>query len=276
MVRSTTTTRSPPRHPCEQGKNLIRRRPQRPARVAALACAALLVVLLPAVSIAREYLQLFVTEPYLELHTGPGRGYPVFHVVPRDESVDVLFRRTDWFKVRTEHGVEGWASQADMLKTVLADGSPFKFELGDQLGFSSHRFELGVFAGEYGGANLLSAYWSVSLNPQMAVEAAAGQFLGRFSNGETGDLGFAHVLSPDTRWSPFLTLGVGVVHIEPKATLVAPANRTEQTAYVGGGIRYYLTRRFFMRAEYKAHFIFTKRNANEEADEWKLGFGFFY
>ena len=276
MARSTTTTRSPPRHPCEQGKDLIRRRPQRPARAAALACAALLAVLLPAVGAAREYLQLFVAEPYLELHTGPGRGYPVFHAVPRDASVDVLFRRTDWFKVRTERGVEGWASQADMLKTVLADGSPFKFEVGNQAGFSSHRFELGVFAGEYGGANLLSAYWSVSLNPQMAVEAAAGQFLGRFSNGETGDLGFAHVISPDTRWSPFLTLGVGVVHIEPKATLVAPANRTEQTAYVGGGIRYYLTRRFFMRAEYKAHFIFTKRNANEEADEWKLGFGFFY
>ena len=275
MARSITTTRSPPRHPCEQGKDLIRR-PQRPARAAALACAALLAVLLPAVSAAREYLQLFVNEPYLELHTGPGRGYPVFHVVPRDQSVDVLFRRTDWFKVRTEHGVEGWASQADMLKTVLADGSPFKFEVGDQAGFSSHRFETGVFAGAYGGANLISAYWSVSLNPQMAVEAAAGQFLGRFSNGVTGDLGFAHVISPDSRWSPFLTLGVGVVHIEPKATLVAPANRTEQTAYVGGGIRYYLTRRFFMRAEYKAHFIFTKRNANEEADEWKLGFGFFY
>ena len=61
----------------------------------------------PAVSAAREYLQLFVTEPYLELHTGPGRGYPVFNVVPRDASVDVLFRRTDWFKVRTERGVEG-------------------------------------------------------------------------------------------------------------------------------------------------------------------------
>jgi hypothetical protein len=241
-----------------------------------LALAALLAVLGPAVSAAREYLQLFVAEPYLELHTGPGRGYPVFHAVPRDESVDVLFRRTDWFKVRTERGVEGWASQADMLKTVLADGSPFKFELGDLAGFSSHRYELGVFAGAYGGANLISAYWSVSLNPQMAVEAAAGQFLGRFSNGETGDLGFAHVISPDTRWSPLLLLGVGIVHTEPKATLVTPENRTEQTAYVGGGIRYYLTRRFFMRAEYKAHYIFTKRNQNEEADEWKLGFAFFF
>ena len=243
----------------------------------ALAGAVLLAwVLLPAVSAAREYLQLFVTEPYLELHTGPGRGYPVFHVVPRDESVDVLFRRTDWFKVRTERGVEGWASQSDMQKTVLADGAPFRFELGDLAGFTDHRFELGIFGGAYGGANLISAYWSWSLNRQLALEAAGGQFLGRFSNGEIGDIGFAHVLVPEWRWSPFLMIGTGIVHTEPKGTLVTPTNRTEQSAYVGGGLRYYLTRRFFLRGEYKAHYIFTRRNQNEEADEWKMGFAFFF
>lgn len=231
---------------------------------------------MPAVSGARAYLQLFVTQPYLELHTGPGRGYPVFHVVPRDESVDVLFRRTDWFKVRTEHGVEGWASQQDMQKTVLADGSAFHFDLGDRAGFTSHHFEMGVFAGAYGGANLISAYYSVSFNSQLALEATVGQFLGRFSNGESADLGLTHVIAPESRWSPFLTLGVGVVHTEPKATLVTPSNRTEQTAFVGGGLRYYLTRRFFLRAEYKAHYVFTTRNENEEADEWKAGFAFFF
>ncbi|MET0292463.1 MAG: SH3 domain-containing protein, partial [Steroidobacteraceae bacterium] len=37
-----------------------------------------------------EYLQLFVTEPYLELHLGPGRGYPVVQVIPRGDAFDVL------------------------------------------------------------------------------------------------------------------------------------------------------------------------------------------
>ena len=215
-------------------------------------------------------------QPYLELHTGPGRGYPVFHVVARDESVDVLFRRTDWFKVRTERGVEGWASQHDMLLMVRADGTAFTFDLGDRAGFTDHRFEMGLFAGAYGGANLVSAYYSVSFNQQLAIEGALGQFLGRYSNGETGDIGLSHVIAPAARWSPFLTLGVGLVHTEPKATLVQPLVRTEESAYVGGGIRYYLTRRFFLRAEYKAHYIFTKRNENEEADEWKMGFAFFF
>jgi hypothetical protein len=69
---------------------------------------------------------------------------------------------------------------------------------------------------------------------------------------------------------------VGLEHIEPKATLAQPANRTEPTAYVGAGARYYLTRRFFVRAEYKSHMIFTKLNQNEVVDEWKAGFAFFY
>jgi hypothetical protein len=133
-----------------------------------------------------------------------------------------------------------------------------------------------MFAGAYGGANLISGYYSASFNSQLAVEAALGQFLGRYSNGETADLGLAHVFAPEARWSPFVMLGVGVLHTEPKATLVQPIVRTEESAYVGGGIRYYLTRRFFLRAEYKAHYIFTKRNQNEEADEWKMGFAFFF
>jgi len=250
--------------------------PLRPAKVGVLWWLLVTLLVAPACE-AREYLQVFVTAPYLELHTGPGRGYPVFHVVPRDESVDVLKRRTDWFKVRTEQGVEGWAAQRDMLKTALADGSPFTFDLGDRNGFTAHRFEAGAFLyGDWGGASEISLYTALTLNPNLGVELAGGQFLGSVSNGTTLDLGLTHVFYPQGRWSPFAMLGTGMVHTQPKATLVVPTDRTDQTAYVGGGIRFYLTRRFFLRAEYKNHLIFTKRNENEKVDEWKAGFAFFF
>jgi len=245
-----------------------------PAAAAILALLAF--CLTPAVGSAREHLQVFVTQPYLELHTGAGRGYPVFNVVPRDESVEVLFRRTDWFKVRTRHGVEGWAAQRDMLKTVLADGSAFTFDLGDRSGFTSHHFELGMFAGEWGNATYISTYGSYSFNSQLAVEAQLGQFLGKFTNGNTVDIGLTHVLMPEWRLSPFFTIGTGIVHLEPKATLVQPSDRTQETAYVGGGLRFYLTRRFFLRAEFRSHYIFTNLNQNQRADEWKGGFAFFF
>ena len=225
---------------------------------------------------ARHYVQAFVKTPYLELHTGPGRGYPIFDVVPQGESVTVLFRRTQWLKVRTRRGVEGWAAEEDMMRTVLADGEPLPLHIGTRAGFTSHRFEAGAFAGVLGGANLVSAYTSLSFNSQMAVEAAVGQFLGRYSNGVTADIGLTHVVMPQWRLSPFLMLGIGVLHVEPKATLVQPSNRTEQTAYVGGGFRYYIGRSFFLRAEYKTHVVITSQNRNQVEDEWKLGFAVFF
>ena len=225
---------------------------------------------------ARRYAQVFVKTPYLELHTGPGRGYPVFDVVPQGESVEVLFRRTQWLKVRTRRGAEGWASEEDMLRTVLADGEPLPLKIGTRAGFTAHRVEVGAFAGAYGGASLVSAYTSLSCNSQLAVEAAVGQFLGRYSNGVTADLGLTHVLMPQWRLSPFLMLGMGMLHIEPKATLVQPSVRTEQTAYVGGGLRYYIGRSFFLRAEYKTHVVITAQNRNQVEDEWKLGFAVFF
>lgn len=230
----------------------------------------------PAFGAETDLLQLFVAAPYLELHTGPGRGYPVFHTVPRHGAIDVLKRRTDWFKVRTERGVTGWAHQTAMAAMQQADGSNFVFDLGDRSGFSKHRYEMGLFTGDYGGASLISTYGSYSFNSQLAAELAVGQFLGNAANGTVVDLGLTHVFIPDWRFSPFAMLGTGYINIEPKATLVAPLDREDQTAYYGLGMRFYLTRRFFLRGEYKNHLVFTSRNSNDKVDEWKLGFAFFF
>ena len=239
---------------------------------------ALLLCLAPALGRAapRELLQLFVTEPFIELHTGPGRGYPVTQVVTRGESVDVLFRRTEWFKVRTERGVEGWASERSLEHATLADGSLFKFDRGDRKGFQSHRWEGGILAGDYAGATLVEGFWARSLTDNLKLELYAGQFLGNLSNGYVADLGLNHVFMPEWRWSPFVTLGTGIERTEPKATLVTPLNQNYQTAYAGVGARFYLTRRFFLRAEYRHHTVFTKSDANEVKQEWKIGFAFFY
>src|SRR6476469_7938215 len=167
-----------------------------------------------------KLLQVFVSEPYLELSTGPGRGYPVFHVVPREDSVDVLFRRTDWFKVRDESGIEGWARARDMRRTKLADASPFLFNMGDMAGFTTHNWEIGIGGGDYGGANLINAYGAYSLTDNMKVELTLSQFLGNSSNGYKAEAGLTHVMFPEWRVSPFLELGTGIVYVEPRATIV--------------------------------------------------------
>lgn len=224
----------------------------------------------------KELLQLFITQPYLELHSGPGRGYPVTQVVGRGDSVDVVMRRTEWFKVRTERGIEGWASEADLVKAQLADGSAFTFNRGDRAGFIDHRWETGILAGDYAGASMISAYQSYSFNEQLKIELTVGQYLGNISNGYIAEIGLNHVFMPQWRFSPFVTLGTGLDHVSPKVTLTTPLDSTDQTAYYGAGARFYWTRRFFLRGEYRHHTVFTSKDQNEVKQEWKLGLAFFY
>jgi len=49
--------------------------------------------------------KVLVADPFIELHTGPGRGYPIFHVVERGREVEIIKRRTDWFRVGP---IAGW------------------------------------------------------------------------------------------------------------------------------------------------------------------------
>lgn len=265
MVRSTSTTRSIPLF--RSTSVLV---------VTWLALAFCIAGAAHAADKSEKLQELFVSEAYLELHEGPGRGYAVTQVVPRGEAIDVLYRRTEWFRVRTHRGVEGWAHQRDMRKTLLADGSTFTFDLGDRAGFTRHNWEMGVLAGDYGGATLVSTYLSRAFNEQMAIEFTGSQFLGNATNGYTAELGLIHVARPDWRLSPFLTLGAGMIWIKPKSTLVLPSDRDDQTAYAGAGLRFYVTRRFFVRAEYRFHMVFTSRNENEEINEWKAGLAFFF
>jgi len=225
---------------------------------------------------AEKTAQLFVAEPYLELREGPGRGYAVTQVVPRGEAIEVLYRRTEWFRVRTHRGVEGWASQDAMRKTLLADGSNFSFDLGNRAGFTSHHWEMGFGAGDYGGATLIASRASLSFTDQMQIELTGSQFLGKGSNGYAAEIGLAHVFRPEWRVSPLLTLGTGGIWIHARSTTVASPDSTDQTAYAGVGLRGYLTRRFFLRGEYRHHLVFTSRNANEEIKEWKLELAFFF
>lgn len=242
------------------------------ALLALLLCTAPLVA--PAAD--RPPVTVTVADPFLELHTGPGRGYPVTHVVPRGEEVRVLKRRTDWFKVRDDREREGWVHVGQMSATLTPAGTELPIDDPTREQFGEHRRELGVLAGDFEGANVISAYGAYALNPHLAVELRVAQVLGSFSDGQVAGLGLVHIFRPDWRIQPLVSIGTGALRIRPKATLVETPERTDQLAWVGAGFKAYLSRRFILRAEYDKYVVFTDRDDNEEVDEWKLGFGFFF
>jgi Bacterial SH3 domain len=255
--------------------------PSTPQRTSSLwlACVVTVVLQLFLAAPARaapEYLSVTVADPYLEMRTGPGRGYPVFNVVDRGESVDVVKQRTDWYLVRADNGKEGWVERAQMELTLQPNGTPVSFKQAGIEDFTNAKWEAGLLAGDFGGANIISLYGGYSLNPNVSVELWGSQILGNFSNGWMGSVNIVHEAFPEWRISPFFTLGAGVIHTSPKSTIIQGEDRTDQVGHVGAGFRVYATRRFLLRAEYKSYVVFTSRDENEEVEEWKVGFAFFF
>ena len=217
-----------------------------------------------------------VVEPYIEVHTGPGRGYPVFYVAEQGEWVSIEKRKTSWIKIILSNGKSGWAARKEIEKTIDGAGQKVAFSDPKFDDFSSRRWEAGVLTGEFGGASVNSLYLGYLMTPNLSLEAGVQQVLGDFSQNLmlTGSL--IHQPFPHWKLSPFFSLGGGMVFIRPKATLVREENREEQSAHAGAGLRYYLTDRYFIRAEYREYVVFTDRDENEEAEEWKIGLSVFF
>lgn len=227
-----------------------------------------------------NYLSVEVADPYIELHTDAGRSYPIFYIAERGEHVDILKQKTDWIKVRVRAGTprekEGWVSIEQMARTLTADGEQLNVAYPDFDAYKKRRWEMGLMHGSFEGANVVSVYGGYHFTANISAEIEAGQYFGSYSNGKIGTISLVHQPFPEWRISPFITLGFGRVYIEPKATLVETTDRDNDVVDAGIGVRYYLTRRFLVRAQYKNYEVLTNSTTNQNAEEWKIGFSAFF
>jgi len=217
-----------------------------------------------------------VADPYLEMHSGAGVGYPIFYVAGRGEQIQVLSRHTDWFYVRTNREIEGWVSRDQMLATLELTGELVELHEPTRSDYTTHRWEAGAFLGRFEGASLLAAFGGYALSDHLTAELTIANAVGNVTSSVIGTIGLNHTFAPEWRVTPYVGIGTGIINISPRSTLVQAVDRTDQIGYVAIGARGYVARRFLVRFEYRGNVEFTSRNENEEIHEWKLGFAFFF
>lgn len=217
-----------------------------------------------------------VDAPFIEMHTGPGRGYPVFYVAERGETVEILMQRTDWYKVRHARGKEGWVYVDEMALTLDYRGEPLDLNLANFESFKNRQWEAGFMAGDFGGTDAISVYGGYHMTRNLSAEVEYTESFGNTSDGRALSLSLVHQPFPNWRYSPFFTIGGGVRETSPKSNLVSTEERSDNTANVGVGIRIYLLRRVMLRLQYKNHAVLTDRDDDEEVEEWKIGISAFY
>ncbi|MEQ8483915.1 MAG: SH3 domain-containing protein [Pseudomonadales bacterium] len=239
----------------------------------------LLAVVLPMPAAAwfeRYQPTLVVSDPFIDMHTGPGRGYPVFYVAGAGDEIVVLKRRTDWYKIRGPRDKEGWVHVDQLRRTLDLDGEAVDF---GEVGFAQYagrRWEAGMTGGDFAGARTLSGYVGYVMTPNITLQLEGTQILGDFSDGLMGTASILMYPFPAWRLSPYFTIGTGIIRTEPQTTIVRAEDREDEIVHAGVGANLHLSDRFILRVEYKRHTVLTSRDDNEEIDQWKAGFSVFF
>jgi hypothetical protein len=203
----------------------------------------------PAMAASVDETRLQVTAPYLEMRSGPGRGYPVFYVVERAQWVNVELRRTDWYRVRAERGQTGWVQRDELASTLIEGAGTQNFGDALQQDFWHRRVELGGAAGRFKSDPAQKLWLNFKIIDAVGAELTLGQVQGVFSGSDFWHLSL--VAEPWRHWvvSPFISLGGGQINNVPNASQVnasrASGNLTQGTL----GVRWHINQRFTARLD---------------------------
>lgn len=242
-----------------------------------LVLAACLGILAPAAQAADEALErVQVADPYIELHTGAGRGYPVFHVAERHEWIEILLRHTDWFKVRTANGKVGWVHRRQLETTLTEAGGTKTFRdvlLDDYL---QRRFQMGGAWGRFDSEPMLKLWAGYRFTPTLSMEGTIGQVQGVFSGTDFWHVNVVSEPWSDRRFSPVFGIGVGRFKNAPNASLVSAIRTNANLANASLGARYYLSDRFMITADYTFYTAFVSDARSLEYRAITAGISFFF
>ena len=256
------------------------------ARAAALALLALALAALPArgqeagaptaVPLMPTAERLQITDPYIELHTGPGRGYPIFFVVERKGWISIEMRHTDWYKVHTDDGKVGWVDRAQLVTTLTESGSTRSFRDVVLEDYLHRRVEFGAGVGNFSGAALLKAWTAYQLTDNIGLELDVGQVQGRYSG--TSYWGVQLLAEPwaDRRIGPFFGIGVGKIDNVPNASLIGAINNNAKMADATIGVRCHLSERLLARVDWTQYAAFVSSGRTDQYHAIAAGLAFFF
>jgi hypothetical protein len=227
-----------------------------------------------------RFAEVTVTGPYLEFHTGAGRRYPVFHVVPRGEHVQVLFRRTDWFKVRDERDREGWVRREEMEQTLLANGEPLPLEDPDRRDVDALPWSAGAASGRLGHSWNSAAFVGYSVSPRLTFQLEGDHQPTRAYDRFMLLAGAQFTPKPEWRLAPFLDIGTGLARVTRNVGYSGEVPTVRRSVgYYGAGLRWSLNNRFEFRLQERSYLLShpsAPNTPNEALNEWKAGFAFYF
>ncbi|WP_445428646.1 SH3 domain-containing protein [Alishewanella sp. HL-SH05] len=213
--------------------------------------------------------QVVVQQDFVELHTGPGRGYPIVQVVLKGDALTLLKQRGGWIRVQYRQQTL-WLASAALAHLYLPEGEQSLASLW-QVDQPPSAWQLGLAAGDFAGTSYYQLSASYDFSDVIFIELSAGQGSGQQASSQQFLVQLGVSPWPHWRWSPYFALGGGVLLTQPRTILVQTPERNSPMANMELGLDYALTRRLQANLRYRRGLISTERDINEETNTWLIG-----
>lgn len=225
-----------------------------------------------------QEVELKVTSPFINMHSGPGAEFPIFHVLSQGEVFTLQKERTGWYKVSTQKNIQGWIQAQQLANTRLIDGTQVAVSGGSFEDYLNRDWELSAQTGALDKVSALSVSGAWVWTKNIAVELAYSQALGNVADNKIWSIRMRQTFFPDYHLSPYVAVGTGEISTTPRSLLVQSGSETRKTAHyeVGVGAEYYLAQKVVLKAEYKSLLALTERDEQERLDHWMLGVTVFF
>jgi hypothetical protein len=222
-----------------------------------------------------DIIRLEVAEPYIEMHTGPGRGYPVFNVVEQDETIEILMRKAGWYKIQSSDDKTGWVKSSQLAHTLKLTGVPVDLPEVDRGDFLTSRWRIGFSAGQLEGASTVSLRAGYRPLNWAGVEVEGGKI---FDESVTSDFyGINLLVEPISEWivTPFVVVGAGKFSFNERQKVLVDDAGSPGYGSIGAGASYYVDRNIVLRGEYRTYSVSTDEDRTW-LNAWTIGLSAFF
>jgi hypothetical protein len=189
--------------------------------------------------------QVTVVDEFIEMHTGPGRGFPIVNVAEKGQQLQVLKSKTNWYKVKTHRNKLGWVDASALSRTRIGSKPKVTFARIDTKRVQEKKFRAKVGAGWLETDASFSAGIGYALLKSFSVDLefikASGDFSSTSAVSVLGNL----ELFPRKKISPYVYVGSGQIVNVPRATLVGREITNSPLVSLGAGVSYRLSRTFY-------------------------------
>lgn len=218
--------------------------------------------------------ELRVTESYLELYTGPGKEYRIEHVLITDEKILVTKQNADWFYLKRNEKVFGWAPLNTLLDNridsidmsfdefLINFEGELEFDIAFRTGFIEGDFLLGFEVGHRFDEDL-----RISLNVR--------QVPGKISESLFSTIDIDYFFSPIDSITPVFTIGMGQLVNTPSDQVIGGEKVSSALNKVGLGFIFAESKRVSFSAGYYVY-LTDNETYKEDLQEVSIGLNYFY